>query len=96
MKLKCMLYGSFADKIKTLTDYNMLYHSSLFTGSRYCKNTPHKISITALSQKFITSLNRDYRIMHIDFISALQACDPAEAATDIPPTVMNTLFEQNT
>lgn len=96
MKLKYMLYGSFADKIKTLTDYNMLYHSSLFTGSRYCKNTPHNISITALSEKFITSLNRDYRIMHIDFISALQACDPAEAATDIPPTVMNTLFEQNT
>lgn len=96
MKLKRMLYGSFADKIKTLTDYNMLYHSSLFTGSRYCKNTPHKISITALSEKFITFLNRDYRIMHIDFISALQACDPAEAATDIPPTVMNTLFEQNT
>lgn len=96
MKLKCMFYGSFADKIKTLTDYNMLYHSSLFTGSQYCKNTPHKISITALSEKFITSLNRDYRIMHIDFISALQACDPAEAATDIPPTVMNTVFEQNT
>lgn len=34
-------------------------------------------------------------MMHIDFISALKACNPAGAATDIPPTVMNTLFEQN-
>lgn len=33
-------------------------------------------------------------MMHIDFISALKARDPAGAATDIPSTVMNTLFEQ--
>lgn len=59
VKPKCMLYDSFADKIKTLADYNMLYHSFLFMGSWHCKNTPYKISITALSQKFITSLNRD-------------------------------------
>lgn len=47
---KCMLYGGFADKIKTLTDYNMLYHSSLFTGSRHCK-IPRVRSVLLLSHR---------------------------------------------